>query len=205
MCTRYTPLTKSEVQAVIEEYQALGRAHVQDRSACPESDDMYPGRTAPIVLSDGAGSLEVVEAIWGFPLENSAKRVFNTRIETALEQLESGYGLWSHAIRTGRCLVPMRRFFERHKTKKVIHPKTGKTVAQNYEIRLNHAKAFFVAGVYENGCFSVITTKPNSAVAQVHDRMPLVLGAGESSLWLEGRFADLMDRSGLSLNVGPEQ
>lgn len=33
---------------------------------------------------------------------------------------------------------------------------------------------------YEDGCLSIITVEPNASVAPAHNRMPLVLGPGES-------------------------
>ena len=48
---------------------------------------------------------------------------------------------------------------------------------------------------------SIVTTQPNAAVSPVHDRMPLVLGAGESSIWLGADFATLADRSAIQLTA----
>ena len=60
-----------------------------------------------------------------------------------------------------------------------------------------------MAGICEAGRFSVVTTAPNKDVSPVHNRMPLVLGPGESSLWLGSDFARLADRSGIALDVLP--
>lgn len=56
-----------------------------------------------------------------------------------------------------------------------------------------------MAGIFQDGVFSVITTPPNGYMASIHDRMPLVLGKGESSIWLGSDFASLIDRSHISL------
>ncbi|WP_270405357.1 SOS response-associated peptidase family protein [Candidatus Collinsella stercoripullorum] len=55
-----------------------------------------------------------------------------------------------------------------------------------------------------DGKFSIVTTEPNASVASVHDRMPLVLGPGESSVWLGSEFAPLADRRSVSLTSCPE-
>ena len=45
---------------------------------------------------------------------------------------------------------------------------------------------------------------PNASVAPIHDRMPLVLGPGESNVWLGPDFAELANRSALVLASDPE-
>ena len=53
--------------------------------------------------------------------------------------------------------------------------------------------------------FSIVTTEPNASVAPIHDRMPLVLGPGESSMWLGEGFATLKERGSVSLVCKPER
>lgn len=87
----------------------------------------------------------------------------------------------------------------------VLSEKTGKPVRRQYRFRLQHAGAFLLAGVQQEGRLSIVTTRPNAAVSSVHDRMPLVLGAGESSIWLGADFATLADRSAIQLMASPER
>ena len=133
------------------------------------------------------------------------RSVFNTRLETALDQLERGYGMWATAIATGRCLVPVRAFYEGHATERVPSERTGRPVRRQYRFRLPGAPAMLLAGVAEGGRLSIVTTRPNRDVAPVHDRMPLVLGPGESQAWLAGDFDSLADRSGVRLSFEPER
>ena len=66
---------------------------------------------------------------------------------------------------------------------------------RQYLFRLPGARAFLIAAVREGDRFSIVTTRPNASVAPIHDRMPLVLGPGESSVWLGPSFAALADRN----------
>lgn len=68
-----------------------------------------------------------------------------------------------------------------------------------------HAGAFLLAGVQQAGQLSIVTTAPNASVAPVHDRMPLVLGPGESGIWLGSDFARLADRSAIQLTAELER
>lgn len=166
--------------------------------------DARPGSLVPVYVPEG-DDLAVARLAWGFPLDGKPNAVFNTRIESALEQLRLGRrGMWAKAIAQGRCLVPVRAFYEGHMTEKVESERTGRPVRRQYMFRLPGARAFLLAAVRGGDRFSIVTTKPNASVAPVHDRMPLVLGPGESGVWLGPDFAQLTDRRCVSLISCPE-
>lgn len=71
--------------------------------------------------------------------------------------------------------------------------------------RLPGARAFLLAAVREGNRFSTVTTRPNASVAHVHNRMPLVLGPGESSVWLGPDFANLSNRDAIRLSAVAER
>lgn len=155
---------------------------------------------------DGNGRLVTVKLTRGFALEGRRAAVYNTRIETALDQLRRGRrGMWADPIAKGRCLVPVRAFCESHATETVASERTGRPVRRQYRFRLPGAGAFLLAGVQHEGQLSIVTTAPNDDVVPVHDRMPLVLGPGESGVWLGPDFARLADRSGIQLATEPER
>ena len=113
-------------------------------------------------------------------------------------------GMWAKAIAEGRCLVPVRAFYESHATERVVSERTGKPVRRQYLFRLPGARAFLLAAVREGDRFSIVTTTPNASVAPIHNRMPLVLGPGESGMWLGPDFLALGRRDGISLISRPE-
>lgn len=76
---------------------------------------------------------------------------------------------------------------------------------RQYRFRLPGAGAFLLAGVQHEGQLSIVTAAPNADAAPVHDRMPLVLGPGESGVWLGPDFARLADRSAIQLETEPER
>ena len=49
-------------------------------------------------------------------------------------------------------------------------------------------KPLYLAGIYDNvegiNCFVVLTTKPNTTVQDIHDRMPLILSHDQVRPWL---------------------
>ena len=205
MCVRMIPLRYEEAAAALDFHERTGRARI---TRCDEFDpvyDAYPGSEVLAYVMDGNGRLVTVKLTWGFALEGRRAAVYNTRIETALDQLRRGRrGMWADAIAKGRCLVPVRAFYESHGSETVSSEKTGRPVRRQYRFRLPGAGAFLLAAVQRDGQLSIVTTAPNADVAPVHDRMPLVLGPGESSIWMGPDFARLADRSAIALTVEPE-
>lgn len=204
MCVRFSPLTAEEAQSVLDA-RGTGLHAIRYIERPDPLYDAHPGSTVPLFVPDGAGNLKVARLEWGFPLDGKPHAVFNTRIESALEQLRRGRrGMWAKAIAEGRCLVPVRAFYEGHMTERAPSPVTGKPVKRQYMFRLPAARAFLLAAVQMDGMFSIVTTKPNASVVPIHDRMPLVLGPGESSVWLGPDFASLFDRSLIRLACNPK-
>ena len=203
MCVRMCPLTLEEAQAVLDARATPGEHAIRYIERPDPLRDARPGSIVPVYVPEGGG-LAVARLTWGFPLDGKPNAVFNTRIESALEQLRLGRrGMWAKAIAEGRCLVPVRAFYEGNATERVASEKTGKPVKRQYLFRLPGARAFLLAAVREGDRFSIVTTRPTASVAPVHDRMPLVLGPGESSMWLGPSFAELMDRGKLALEREP--
>ena len=50
-------------------------------------------------------------------------------------------------------------------------------------------------GVHLVESCSILTTKPNALLADVHDRMPVILGPENYELWLDPDFKDLASLS----------
>ena len=83
------------------------------------------------------------------------------------------------AYRKRRCIVPVDGFFEWQAVK-------GQKAKQPYAIAMKDGAPFGLAGVWENWkepasgewmrTFAIITIDANELIANIHDRMPLVLG-----------------------------
>ena len=69
--------------------------------------DCYPGAESSVIVAEES-DLARVDLLWGVDVSWKRGLVFNARIESAL----SGSGLWSEAIEGGRCIVPVRAFYE---------------------------------------------------------------------------------------------
>ena len=147
--------------------------------------------------------LKPMEMTWGYEVSWQKGRVFNTRIEHAGDP----GSMWAESLERRRCIVPARAFFEPHQHESIISPRTGKAIKRQYVFEPGPnaaARWLLLAGVFSGDCFSVVTTEPNSIVAPLHNRMPLVLEPADVATWLSPRFADLADRSHVQLSARPE-
>ena len=94
-----------------------------------------------------------------------------------------------------RCIVPMDGFFEWKAVK-------GQKAKQPYAIAMKDGAPFALAGIWENWkepasgewvrTFAIITTDANELVAEIHDRMPVILAREDYARWL-GEEADARD------------
>ncbi len=200
MCHRITPLLFDELQAALDEMHETGHARLPRRDPSVVVPDAYPGMQVPLFVAGEGGELVVAERVWGFDAElrGRTKRVFNTRMETALQHARSGRGMWAEPVVTGRCLVPVRSFYESWTRSRERRGTDVRFECPGFQV-------FLLAGVCDEARFSVVTTSPNADVAPIHSRMPVVLGPGESFVWLGPDFASLADRSRVSLVATAEE
>ena len=91
------------------------------------------------------------------------------------------------AYRRRRCILPVDGFFEWKAIK-------GQRAKQPYAIAMKDGSPFGLGGLWENWknpatgewvrTFAIITTDANEMVAEIHDRMPLILAPNDYARWL---------------------
>lgn len=163
MCVRFTPAVKGQ--------------------PLPGTGDAFPGSEASILIPE-KGEEVLVAARWGLvpawakDPDFGRKNAYNARAETVTEKPS-----FCAAFRHGRCVVPADAFYERQAGHWVrLAPLAG--------------ESFALAGLTERAndvlpprTFTLVTTVPNEAVADVHDRMPVVLDPKDVAHWLDPNAA----------------
>jgi putative SOS response-associated peptidase YedK len=91
------------------------------------------------------------------------------------------------AYRRRRCILPVDGFFEWKAIK-------GQKAKQPYAIAMKDRSPFGIGGLWENWkdptsgewirTFAIITTPANELVAEIHDRMPVILAPTDYVRWL---------------------
>ena len=189
MCHRFEMVSGEEADAVLDWLRAVRRALASGAGAATvvppafgrpvdvpfDALDCYPGaESSGIVMEEG--DLARVDLLWGVDVSWKRGLVFNARIESAL----SGSSLWSEAVENGRCIVPVRAFYE---TRNVDEGARGRK--PQYRFSNAGGTALLLAGLCLNDCFVLVTCEPDAVVGRVHSRMPLSLTAPEALAWLD--------------------
>ena len=147
------------------------------------SNNIRPTATIPVIVAQ-QDERQVVPMKWGFILKEREsgrlKPVFNA---TAEKVATSPFFRGSLVKR--RCLIPASGFVE--------WPKYGKE-RQPLLYQLSDEELFAFAGMWTTYQVSdkkvwqtctIITTRPNELVAQIHNRMPVILPKEDEATWLD--------------------
>jgi len=124
---------------------------------------------------------------WGFiPYWEKDPKGGRRPINAMAENIPAS-GLWRDAFKRRRCLFPVSGFYE--------WKQTGKTKAP-YSIDRSDGRIMGLAAVWDRWTapatgeelltFAVITCPPNELVAEIHNRMPVVLDPAAYETWLQG-------------------
>jgi putative SOS response-associated peptidase YedK len=148
--------------------------------------NVAPGQVVPVVRFDakqGARALELVH--WGLvPYFAKDRKVAWKHINARAETVDTSPSFRSGFARR-RCLVVASGFFEWKKLGKSKYP---------YAFARPDERPLALAGVLDNwkdpetgdwlrSC-AIITTRANSLLAQVHDRMPVIIEPEDYARWL---------------------
>lgn len=112
--------------------------------------------------------------------------MINARSETAAEK-----PAFKDLLQRRRCLIPADGFYEWQKSGKSKQP---------YCFEMSGKVLFAFAGLWDSWrapdgtaleTCTILTTTANHLLADVHDRMPVILPATSYGLWLDPRFRDV--------------
>ena len=136
---------------------------------------------------------------WGLTQPSARSGGFNVRVESLAAPA------YREAIRQRRCLILADGFYEW---------KADGGKKQPFLVVRADRRPFAFAGIWQdaltgNGevvpAAAILTTKPRGVVAEVHDRMPLILPARACDAWLDSssRYRDLLEPDAETLQLVP--
>jgi putative SOS response-associated peptidase YedK len=113
-------------------------------------------------------------------------RMFNARAETLTSS-----PAFRDSLRRKRCLVPVDSFYEWRREGAIRQP---------YMIARTDGRPLVLAGLWSGWrdpdldlvrrTFTIVTTAPNETMAEIHDRMPVLLDDEGWAAWLDPGLAD---------------
>lgn len=156
----------------------------------PPRYNIAPSQPAVIVRHGHKGEREMTLVRWGLVPSwvkdvKTFTMLINARSETVLEKPS-----FRAALKYRRCLVPADGFYE-------WQGPAGDKRPTLFRSRSNAPFAF--AGIWEHWMdaggselesMAILTTTPNSVVATVHDRMPVILPEAAHAAWLDVKGHD---------------
>lgn len=184
MCGRFT--LRAQLNSILQQFAAENRCN---QPVFSPRYNIAPTQQVPIIRSvDGHRELNMVR--WGLippwaTLDSVLPVMNNARSEEVTEKKT-----FKSIIKHKRCLVIADGFYE--------WLKVDKKTKQPYYFTLRSDKPFAFAGLWEtwkNGSkgvdsCTIMTTKPNDVVAEIHDRMPVILSPDDYDLWLDPEMDD---------------
>jgi putative SOS response-associated peptidase YedK len=146
--------------------------------------NMCPTQDSPVLRSI-EGTRQFDQMRW--QLVPRWEKEFKTKISTINAKSETVFEsrLYKGLVVRQRCIVPLSGFFE--------WKKEG-TTKRPFKIYLKDGTIMSVAAVWdtwhggspdERRSFSILTTSANEFMREIHDRMPVILGAPELDEWLD--------------------
>ncbi len=151
----------------------------------PKRYNIAPGQ--PIIALANNAHKQAVAFKWGLiPSWSKDPKIGNKLINARAETL-SEKPSFRNALKRRRCLIPTTGFYEWQKQP------DGKTKIPML-ITLTSRQPFAFAGLWEHWgspegdeieTCTIITTKPNPLMANIHNRMPVILPAQSYAHWLD--------------------
>ncbi len=180
MCTRYS-LTKNK--ELISK-----RFGVSSSESWKARYNVASGQSMPVITNRRADEISFFR--WGlipnWSLDDSTgNNLINAKTENILSKAP-----FKQAIKSQRCLILADGYFEWKRIGKNKIP---------YRITLSNDEPFAFAGVWdywENpqgeiiNSFAIITTTSNKHIAEVSDRMPVILSTDSEKKWLSDKLSD---------------
>jgi putative SOS response-associated peptidase YedK len=181
MCCRYL-LQREDLSEVFSQFRL---------AAPPEFASRYnlaPGELIPAVRAGAPGaSPEGARFSWGLlpawaAADRAGSRPANARAETLAAKPS-----FRDAFRSRRCLLPASGFYEWE---------SGGRPGRPWLFRPPGARPFCMAALWESrhlpdgrefATCAIVTTEANEVVRPIHDRMPVIIAAGDFARWLDPR------------------
>lgn len=178
MCGRYS--FAPELKIVNEHY------NITINDGDPEKNyNCAPSQALPVISNDAPHELS--KYVWGLIPFWAKDKSIGYKMINARGETISDKPAYKNAFKSRRCLIPADAFYEWKKPE-------GNKVKIPYRIFIPGQAVFSMAGIWEQWknpegkiirSFSIVTTSPNELMAEIHDRMPVILPAEDEKLWLE--------------------
>ncbi|MGA8153704.1 MAG: SOS response-associated peptidase [Terriglobales bacterium] len=152
--------------------------------------NIAPTQLVPIVRQRSITSGRSFDLVrWGLIPSWAKDASIATKTINAMSETVAEKPAFRDAFRQRRCLIPASSFYE--------WQSSGPKQKQPFSIGMADESVFAFAGLWESWIDSthdifetctILTTTPNAVVADVHNRMPVILRVEDYACWLDPRI-----------------
>ncbi len=167
--------------------------------------NIAPTQDVPVVRQDRSEPKRSLSLLrWGLIPRWAADASLGAKLINARSETVADKPSFRACLRERRCLVPADGFYEWKRESKSKQP---------YCFALSDDSPFAFAGIWDRWrapdgsaleTCSILTTGPNSLMADVHDRMPVILARDAYDLWLDPAFKNVEDLTALFRPYHPD-
>ena len=153
--------------------------------------NVAPTQPVPVIRRDSKGpTLRASLLRWGLIPSWASDPTIGARTINARSETAAGKPSFREPLRKQRCLIPADGFYEWRRSGKQKQP---------FCFEVGDGGLFAFAGLWDNWrgpdgqvleTCTILTTTPNELLANVHDRMPVILAADEYDRWLDPAMQD---------------
>jgi putative SOS response-associated peptidase YedK len=162
VCGRYT-VSGSDIAGLRQRFGLDERVEVRQRFNVAPGDEV-------LAIGSGGGTL----LRWGY-LRDNAYTTINARAESVMDR-----PIWRNALEGNRCLIIADGFYEWQK-------RADGRKQPFWITRADHAPFAFAGLASDWGTCAIITTAATDRLADLHDRMPVMLDQSGEDAWLAPR------------------
>ena len=199
MCGRYALVDGKKVFLTFEIMKAL-RELGRPFDVLPRYNAAPMQKMPAIAIRKDEPTLELMQWWLIPPWSKDGKVAFST-FNARGEDLEKSK-LYAPFFKGARCLIPADAFYEWKKipVEKEVRGKKQEIIEkQPVCVRMKDEAPFMLAGLFsvwknkkeeEFPSFTIITTEPNELMAEIHNRMPVILDKKHFDRWLDRDYKE---------------
>jgi putative SOS response-associated peptidase YedK len=183
MCTRFfideSQRELRQIMSLAQKNPLTGR-FVHEGHPLITKGEIRPTNVVPVIAPTPDGKKAVYPMKWGFTDSDHGNIIFNARSESA------GYKpTFKELWKAHRCVIPSSYYLEwQHYKTADGRMKTG----DKYMIQPVDSEVTWLCGLYrienELPVFVILTCEPGRDVAEIHDRMPVIIPQERISEWI---------------------
>ena len=152
--------------------------------------NIAPTQAVPVLRPGHTGTLEASAMRWGLIPSWATDPAVGARTINARSETVASKPSFRESLQKRRCLVPADGFYEWQR---------GAGGKQPFCFEVGEAEIFAFAGLWDSWrrpdgqtieTCTILTTTPNDLLADVHDRMPVILAPEHRDRWLDPSLRD---------------